>query len=51
MTQQMSTPNANTDSQLHASDGQLERSRNLGYVIALEQHQADIDQMLGRGAP
>lgn len=51
MTQQMSTPNPNTGSQYHANDGQLDRSQNAGYVAALEQHQADIDQMLGRGAP
>ena len=51
MTQQMSTPNANTDSQYHANDGQLDRSQSAGYVAALEQHQADIDRMLARGAP
>jgi hypothetical protein len=51
MTQQMSTPNANTDSQYHRNDGQLDRSQSAAYVAALEQHQADIDQMLGRGAP
>ena len=43
MTQQMSPPNANTDSQFHASDAQLGRSQSPGYVGALEQHQADID--------
>ena len=51
MTQQMSTPNANTDSQYHAGDEQLERSQSTGYVQAVEQHQADIDRMLGRGTP
>ena len=51
MTQQMSTPNANTDSQYHTNDAQLERSQDPGYVRALEQHQADIDRMLGRGSP
>lgn len=49
MTQQMSTPNANTDSQYHGNDAQLERSQNPGYVRVLEQHQADIDRMLARG--
>ncbi len=51
MTQQMSTPNANTDSQYHGNDAQLERSQHQGYVRALEQHQADIDRMLARGTP
>ena len=51
MTQQMSTPNANTGSQYHANDGQLDRSQSAGYVAALETHQADIDRMLARGAP
>lgn len=51
MTQQMSTPNANTDSQYHAGDEQLERSQSAGYVQAVEQHQAGIDRMLGRGTP
>ena len=51
MTQQMSTPSANTDSQYHANDGQLDRSQNAGYVAALEQHQADIDRMLAQGNP
>jgi hypothetical protein len=51
MTQQMSTPNANTGSQYHRTDGQLERSQSAGYIAALEQHQADVDRMLGRGAP
>jgi hypothetical protein len=32
MTQQMSTPNADTDSQYHANDGQLDRSQSAGYV-------------------
>ena len=51
MTQQMSTPNANTDSQYHANDGQLDRSQNAGYVAALEQHQLDLDRMLAQGTP
>jgi hypothetical protein len=51
MTQQMSTPNANTDSQYHAGDEQLGRSQSTGYVQAVEQHQADINRMLGRGTP
>lgn len=52
MTQQMSTPNANTGSPYHAGDEQLQRSlSNAGYVRAVEQHQADIDRMLARGTP
>ena len=51
MTQQMSTPNVETRSQYHADDGQLHRSQNAGYVTALEQHQAEIDQMLAQGSP
>lgn len=51
MTQQMSTPNAITDSQYHAGDEHLERSSNTGYVRAVEQHQADTDRMLARGTP
>ena len=51
MTQRMSTPNADTGSAIHRSDGQLERSQSSGYVRALEQHQAQIDQMLARGTP
>ena len=52
MTQQMSAPNANTDSQFHTSDGQLDRSKaNPAYVRALEQHQRDADRMLARSAP
>ena len=51
MTQQMSTPNANTDSQYHAGDEQLQRSSSTGYVRAVEQHQADIDRRLARGTP
>jgi len=51
MTEQMSTPNANTDSQYHAGDEQLERSQSAGYVQAVEQHQADIKRMLARGTP
>lgn len=51
MTQRMSMPNANTGSQVHAGDAQLQHSQSAGYVAALEQHQADIDQMLAREAP
>ena len=51
MTQQMSTPGANTGSTYHAGDEQLQRSSSAGYVRAVEQHQADVDRMLGRGAP
>jgi hypothetical protein len=51
MTQQMSSPNANTGSQHHTRDEQLERSRSVGYVRALERHQADIDRMLARSTP
>lgn len=52
MTQQMSAPNANTGSPVHANDDELVRSLNVaGYVQAVEQHQADIDRMLARGTP
>ena len=51
MTQRMSTPNADTGSAAHRGDAQLERSQSPGYVQALEQHQAQIDQMLARGTP
>ena len=50
MTQQMSAPNAGTGSQSHAGDEQLRRSQSSGYVAAVEQHQADIDEMLARGS-
>lgn len=46
MTQQMSTPNAVTDSPYHRADGQLTRAQSDAYVGALEQHQAAIDKML-----
>lgn len=48
MTEQMSTPNANTGGSPHANDAQLRRSQDAGYVRALEEHQAGLDQMLGR---
>lgn len=51
MTQQMSDPNAATDAQTHRTDEQLRLSQAPGFVDALEQHQADIDRMLGRGTP
>ena len=48
MTQNMSTPNANTDSQYHRNDEQLSHSSNPSFVRDLEAHQADIDRMLAR---
>ena len=51
MTQQMSAPSANTGSQAHRNDAQLDRSQSPGYLAELEQHQADIDRMLARGTP
>lgn len=51
MTDQMSAPSANTGSQAHAGDEQLQRSQDPGYVDALEQHQADLDRMLAQGTP
>ncbi len=48
MTEQMSTPNADTGGASHRDDAQLERSRDAGYVRALEEHQAGLDQMLAR---
>ena len=47
MTQRMSTPLASGPMQSgQLTDSQLQRSRDTGYVLALEQHQADIDRML-----
>ncbi len=47
MTQRMSTPIASGPMQSgQLTDSQLQRSRDPGYVLALEQHQADIDRML-----
>ena len=51
MTQQMSTPNADTRQQNHLNDPQLSRSTDANYLRLLEQHQADIDQMLARQVP
>jgi hypothetical protein len=51
MTQRMSTANANTDSQNHRRDPQLDRSLDPNYLAALEQHQADVDRMLARQNP
>ncbi len=51
MTQQMSTANANTGAQSHLRDGQLARSQDPSYLAALEQHQADINRMLGLASP
>jgi hypothetical protein len=48
MTQQMSTPNADTARQNHLRDPQLARSQDPGYLAALEQHQRDVDRMLAR---
>lgn len=48
MIEQMSTPNADTGRQNHRRGQQLERSRDPGYLAALEQHQADTDRMLAR---
>lgn len=47
MTQRMSTPIASGPMQGGlVNDSQLQRSRDPGYVVALERHQADIDRML-----
>ena len=51
MTQQMSTPAANTGSTYHAGDEQLQRSSSVAYLRAVEQHQTDIDRMLARETP
>lgn len=49
MTQRMSTPIAFGPMQGGlVRDSQLQRSRDPGYVLALERHQADIDRMLAR---
>jgi hypothetical protein len=48
MTQNMSAPNAHTDSQYHRGDEQLARSSDPAFVRDLEAHQADIDRMLAR---
>lgn len=48
MTEQMSTPNANTGGPSHQNDAQLRRSQDAGYVRALDEHQAGLDQMLAR---
>lgn len=48
MTEQMSTPNASTGGSSHQNDAQLRRSQDAGYVRALEEHQAGVDQMLAR---
>ena len=48
MTQNMSAPNANTDSQYHRDDEQLSHSSDPAFVRDLEAHQADIDRMLAR---
>lgn len=48
MTQNMSAPNALTDSQYHRNDEQLSHSSDPAFVRDLEAHQADIDRMLAR---
>ena len=48
MTQNMSTPNANTDSQYHRGDEQFGHSSDSAFVRDLEAHQAQIDRMLAR---
>lgn len=48
MIEQMSTPSADTARQNHRRDQQLERSRDPGYLAALEQHQSDLNRMLAR---
>lgn len=52
MTQYMGNPNA--DGPMFSgqtTDPQLQHSQNPGFVRELEQHQADMDRMLGKGAP
>lgn len=51
VTQNMSTPNANTDSQFHRNDEQLSSSSDPAFVRDLEAHQADINRMLARPVP
>jgi hypothetical protein len=52
MTDQMSAASANTGSPAHTQDEQLRRSQHdPGYVEALEEHQAGLDQMLARRTP
>lgn len=51
MTEQMSLPNADTARQNHLDDPQLTRSQDPDYVRLLEQHQADVDQMLAVNNP
>lgn len=46
MTQNMSTPNANTDAQIHRGDAQLTHSSDPAFIDDLEAHQADINRML-----
>ena len=48
MTQNMSTPNANTDAQFHHDQAQHSHSRDPAFVRDLEAHQAAIDRMLAR---
>ena len=48
MTQDMSTPNANTDAPYHRNDEQLSHSSDEAFVRDLEAHQADLDRMLAR---
>lgn len=52
MTQRMSAPNASGPMFTgQIRDPQLEHSQNPAFVQALEEHQADIDQMLARPTP
>jgi hypothetical protein len=49
MTQRMSAPNASGSMfSGQIRDPQLDHSRNPAFIKALEEHQADIDQMLAR---
>lgn len=49
MTQRMAAPSADGPMQRGATaDDQVVHSQNPGFVGALEQHQADVDRMLGR---
>ena len=52
MTQQMSAPNSDGPMQRYeVVDPQLEHSQQVGFVQALEDHQADTDRMLAIPTP
>ena len=52
MTQRMSAPDADGPMQRYqVVDPQLEHSRQVGFVDALEAHVADVDRMLATPAP